>query len=33
MLDLDEFIKGSSDPTELKRAIAVKLHLQGSSYK
>lgn len=33
MFTLDEFIKSASDPRELKRAIAVKLHLQGSSYK
>lgn len=33
MLNLEEFIKQANDPRELKRGIAVKLHLQGSTYK
>jgi len=33
MLNLEEFIQQALDPRELKRGIAVKLHLQGSTYK
>ena len=33
MQDLDEFIQKASDSRELKRAIAVKLHLQGNTCK
>jgi hypothetical protein len=33
MLNLEEFIQQALDPRELKRGIAVKLHLQRSTYK
>jgi len=33
MLNLEEFIQQALDSRELKRGIAVKLHLQGSTYK
>lgn len=33
MLNLEESIQQALDPRELKRGIAVKLHLEGSTYK
>jgi hypothetical protein len=33
MLNLEEFIQQALDLRELKRGIAVKLHLEGSTYK